>query len=105
MGPAQFSCLVVNCLYDAFAPQAIIRTCPSIISIGRLSKIDTVAGVRIHDKESGLRIEAWSAEVGKSAFIWRDQTSIRRGVLCRIRNRTTIFIHAKRPIDRSKRGG
>src|ERR1700730_17348194 len=59
MAPTDFASLVVNRFQHALAPNPVIGTRPTVHSIRRLGKIDAVAGVSIHDKQTVLGIETW----------------------------------------------
>src|SRR5947209_9175454 len=105
IGPAQLSCLVINRLNYAFAPQAIISACPSILAITWLSEIEAVTRVGVHNKESNFWVKTGSAIVGHSTFIRCNQASIGRRFFSGIRNGVSIFIHTQRPVYRPKWSG
>src|ERR1700733_6549813 len=102
MGPAQLTRLVIDRPQETFTPQSVICTCPAIGAIGWLREIEAVTRMRIHKKEPRLRIKTRRAEVCKTAFIRRNQASIRRRLLCRVRDGMAVLVHTKGPVHGTK---
>src|SRR4051812_3778868 len=100
MTPPDFPRLVIDGLNYTFAPQPVIRARPSIISIRRLVEVQTPAGMRIHDKQSGARIETGRPEIRQTALVGCNQAAIWCRLLCGIRNRLALFIKTRSPVHR-----
>src|SRR5258708_1337433 len=105
MRPPDLAGLLVDGFDHALAPNAIIRARPPVKSIGRLGKVDAVAGMGIDDKQSGLGVEAGGTEVGKTLLVGCNQAPIGRRFLGGIWNRTALLIDSKRPVHRSEKSG
>ena len=95
MAPANFPRFVIDRLNHALAPHAIVRAGPSIVAVGGLRKIKAVAGMSIDNKQSRLRIKTRRTKIGQAAFIRRDQSSIRRRLLCRIWNWISVLVDSQ----------
>src|ERR1700761_5203208 len=100
MAPANLTCLVIDGLQHALAPQPIIGACPTVGTVRRLVEIEAVGRVGTDDKQAGLRIETRRTVVSESSLIRCNQAAIRRGVLGRIWSRLSPLVHARCPIDR-----
>jgi hypothetical protein len=46
VAPANFSCLVVDGLDDAFAPESVVRSSPALGAVGGLGKIERITFAR-----------------------------------------------------------
>src|SRR5277367_3727956 len=105
MAPADLTGLVIDRVDDAFTPDTIIGSRPSIESVGRLGKIDAPAGMGVDNKQSVLRIETGGTVVSHTGLVRGNQPSIRRRVFCRIRNRPTLLIDSEGPVHGPERSG
>src|SRR5271155_5482143 len=103
MAPANLSRLVIDGLDHAFAPEAIVGACPSIVTVGRLGEIDAVAGMSVNNKQACLRVEAGRTIIRHAALIGRNQAAVTCGFLRRIRNWPALLVGSEAPVHRSKR--
>src|ERR1700722_234935 len=78
VGPANLSGLVINRFQYTFAPEPVIRACPTIRAIRRFVEVNAVGGVSIHDKQARLGVKAGRAVVGQAALVRRNQAAVRR---------------------------
>src|SRR6202041_831129 len=98
MAPTNLAGLVVDGLDHTLAPNAVIRSSPSVDAIGWLREVDTVARMGVDDKQTVPAIEAGRTVVSHSALVGRNQASIGRRFLGGIRNRTALLIDSQRPV-------
>src|SRR6202021_4281390 len=84
MAPTNLASLVIDRFDNTFPPNAIVRTCPSVDSIGWLGKIDAVAGVCVDNEQPILGVEARRTEVGHAPLVRRQMASTGRRFLGRI---------------------
>src|SRR5580704_10414157 len=69
MAPTNLAGLVVNGLDHTLAPNAVIRSSPSVDAIGWLREVDAVARMGVDDEQPVPAIEA------RGPVLWRDQES------------------------------
>src|ERR1700704_4430254 len=105
MAPTDLARLIIDGLNYPLAPNIVVRACPSVDSIGWLRKVDAVAGVGVHDKQTISGVEARGTVVGHTALVGGNQASIGRWFLGGIWNRSAFLIDAKRPVHRPERSG
>src|ERR1700733_15515487 len=105
MAPTNPAGLIVDVFEAAFAPNAVIRPCPAVNSIGRLGKIDAVTGMGVDDKQSVPGVEARGTVVGKTSLVGGNQASVGRRLLGGVWNRAALVIDSKRPVHRSEKSG
>src|ERR1017187_3031959 len=105
MAPADLAGLIVDGLDHGLAPNAVIRARPPVKTIGRLGKVDAVAGLGIDDKQPVLGVETGGTVVGQTTLVRCNQASIGSRLLGGIWNRTALFIDSKRPVYRPERCG
>src|SRR5260370_36672600 len=105
MRPTDLAGLVVDGFDHALAPNAIIRARPPVKSIGRLGKVDAVAGMGIDDKQSGLGVEAGGTEVGKTLLVGCNPAPIGRRFLCGVWDAVARPYDSKPPGDRYEKAG
>src|SRR2546427_3553445 len=105
MAPADLAGLIVDSLDHALAPNAIVCARPSVDSVGRLGKINTPAGMGIHDEQTISGVEAGGTVIGKTTLVGRNKPSIGGRLFGGIWNRTALFIDSKGPIHRAVRNG
>src|SRR5579862_4177964 len=101
MAPADRAGLEIDRFQHSLAPHIVVRTCPTIDSVGWLCEVDAPARMGIDDKQAILRIETWRAVVRQSAFIGCDDAPVRCGLFCGIWNRPSLLVDAERPVHRT----
>src|SRR5579863_384238 len=105
MAPSDFAGLVVDGFDDPLAPNVIIRACPPVEAIRWLGEVDGIAGMGVHDKQSGFGVEAGGTKVGEAVLVGCNKASIGRRLLGGILNRSAPLIDSQRPVYRSERRG
>src|ERR1700693_5201485 len=105
MAPTNLAGLIVDGLDHTLAPNAVIRSRPSVDAIGWLREVDAVAGMGVDDEQTVPAIEAGGTVVSHSALVGCNQASIGRRFLGGIRNRTALLIDPQRPVPLPRRNG
>src|ERR1035438_2254983 len=103
MAPANLARLVIDCFNNSFAPQTVIRTCPSIGAVRRLGKVDAITRMRINNKQPRLGVETRRAIVGQTALVWSNKSAVRCGFFLRVRNRPAQLVNSRCPVHRAIR--
>src|SRR5450631_748700 len=103
--PPNLPCLVIDSFDHALAPQIVIRSSPSIITVCGLVEIKTPTRMSTHDEQASMRIEARRPKVRQATFIRRNQAAIRCRLFLGIGNRLPSLIDAERPVHRPERCG
>src|SRR6202046_3417008 len=105
MAPTNLAGLVVDGLDHTPAPNAVIRSSPSVDAIGWLREVDAVAGMGVDDEQPGPAIEAGGTVVSHSALVGRNPSSIVGRFFGEIRNRAALLIDSQRPVHGPERSG
>ena len=105
VGPANFACLVVDRFDHAFIPESVVSTGPTIGAICWLRKVKAITRLGVDNEQATLWIEARGSVIGKPTFVGSNQTSIRRRLFVRIRDRLPFCIQSLRPVRGSESGG
>src|ERR1700732_1172915 len=105
MAPTNLAGLIVNGLDHSLAPNAIIRTRPSVDSIGGLGEGNAPAGMSIDDEQAVLGVEARRTIIRHPGLVGCNKPSVGCRFLVRIRNRTALLIDSKRPVHGPERSG
>src|SRR6202041_3099590 len=87
MAPTNLAGLVVDGLDHTLAPNAVIRSSPSVDAIGWLREVDTVARMGVDDKQTVPAIEAGRTVVSHSASFGPIRRPSGPGSLAGITNR------------------
>src|SRR5207249_12248437 len=101
MAPSNLSCLIVNGLERAFAPNSIVRACPAVSTVGGFGEVNGITGVSGDNKQSCLGIKTGRPIVGETGFVGSNDAPIWSRLFIRIGNRATLRVDAEGPVHRS----